>query len=647
MTPNPESESSPKTPPPNPRPENAATVPPDTATQPAAQPTFSLQPGARPVPEYELVRPLGRGGFGEVWQAVGPGGFAVVLKFIPTAGKVGQTEMRALELMKHLRHPHLLTMFGAWQRDGFLIIAMELGERTLQQRWQEAADQGQPGIPQGELLEYMREAAKGIDYLNEARHPGPEGRPVGVQHRDIKPQNLLLLGGCVKVADFGLAKLLEQTAASASGAMTPVFAAPEFFENKATRWSDQYSLAVTYCQLRGGRLPFSGSPADVMMGHLMNPPDLTMLPPAERDVVRRALAKKPDERWPDCRTFVEALAGPGKASAFTGTTVIHRPESEAGRARRRRWLVKRIIWGAILATLVLMAPSIALLLFQSGSSPATKKALREEKGNDPGPAGDAVSMIRRLGGSTGNADPERGQPITRVSLRKSDVRDSDLALLSYLPDLRTLDLGETSITNRGLGSLELLKELKELYLDGCQNIDDDGISPLVWLPLRKLVLSRTGIGDDGIAQLPQGRNPPGTSWFLEELDLSSTRISDSVFYSLGHLPRLKQLNISACKRISGKVTSGVGRGLADLRDGPLRKLDLSRSPRIDDASLAGLKDWKWLEDLDLSETDVGDAGLEHLSGLTTLRKLNLRKTRVSESGVKKLQTALPKLEIQR
>jgi hypothetical protein len=72
--------------------------------------------------------------------------------------------------------------------------------------------------------------------------------------------------------------------------------------------SDQYALAVTYTQLRGGRLPFEGSPAFVMTGHLENPPDLTMLPERERPVVARALAKEPTDRWPSCREFAEALA---------------------------------------------------------------------------------------------------------------------------------------------------------------------------------------------------------------------------------------------------------------------------------------------------------------------------------------------------
>jgi formylglycine-generating enzyme required for sulfatase activity len=219
--------------------------------------------------------------------------------------------------MREVRHPHLLGQFGAWQREGYLIIAMELGERTLLNRLQEAVAQGLPGLPLEELLEAMREAAKGLDHLHK----------LGLQHRDVKPANFLLVGEGVKVADFGLAKLLEHTVTTVSGGgMTPAYAPPEFFRNQVSRWSDQYSLAVTYCQLRGNRLPIKGGHlASLMAGHLSQPPDLSMLPAAERRAVARALAKKPEDRWPTCREFIEALAADVRAAVPAEPRKASRP----------------------------------------------------------------------------------------------------------------------------------------------------------------------------------------------------------------------------------------------------------------------------------------------------------------------------------
>ncbi len=259
---------------------------------------LTLSAGAKPIPNYTLLRQLGRGAFGEVWEAAGPGGVLVAMKFIRLADKAADAEKRALKLLQGLRHPNLLALHGVWGEGGYLVVAMELADGTLLDRLTEAVAQGHPGIPRAELLQYMRQAAAALDYLN--------GQ--GVQHRDVKPANLLLVGGGVKVADFGLAKFLDKTMATASSAMTPAYAAPELFNERVSRWSDQYSLAVTYCHLRGNRLPFEGNLAALLAGHLMNAPDLQMLPAEEQVLVVRALAKLPQERWPSCTAFVEALA---------------------------------------------------------------------------------------------------------------------------------------------------------------------------------------------------------------------------------------------------------------------------------------------------------------------------------------------------
>jgi serine/threonine protein kinase len=276
----------------------------DQSSQPTAPPfsegdagQLTLRPGARPLPDYELVRKLGEGGFGEVWQARGPGGMDVALKFIRLDAHGSALEVRSLEVMKAIRHPNLVSLFGAWDRGSVLILAMELRDRSLHDRLKEALGQNLPGIPMKELLNYMRDAAHGLDALNEQH----------VQHRDIKPANLLLLHRGVKVADFGLAKVLEGSVGGNTGAMTPAYATPECFRGQVTKHSDQYSFAVTYYHLRTGRLLFSGSFEQVMFRHLTVEPDLAGLPAGERAVLARALAKDPEKRWRNCKVFVNEL----------------------------------------------------------------------------------------------------------------------------------------------------------------------------------------------------------------------------------------------------------------------------------------------------------------------------------------------------
>jgi formylglycine-generating enzyme required for sulfatase activity/serine/threonine protein kinase len=311
-----------------------------------------LEPGGRPLPEYVLLQKLGEGGFGEVWKARGPGKVEVALKFIRLGDRAGEVELRALDLIKGIRHANLVGLSGTWQQDGQLIIAMDLADGTLHDRLNAVLKQGQPGIPLRELLEYMREAAKCLDHLN----------AINIQHQDVKPQNLLLVGGSVKVADFGLAKVLQHSVTTKShGGLSVAYAPPEFHDRKTTRWSDQYSLAVSYCQLRGGRLPFEGTPVQVMIAHVRHEPDLSMLPAAERPAVARALAKEPKERWPSCGAFVEALrspvARPEKSAALGRTLPPSLPSMRTINARRPERARDRWV---LLAGLLLLLLSVGL-----------------------------------------------------------------------------------------------------------------------------------------------------------------------------------------------------------------------------------------------------------------------------------------------
>jgi formylglycine-generating enzyme required for sulfatase activity/serine/threonine protein kinase len=269
---------------------------------------ITLQPGGEPVTGYTLVEPLGQGGFGQVWKATAPGGFSVAMKFVQLASSAVDFERRALETIREIRHPHLLDIQFAVQIEDWLIIGMPLCDRSLADRLRECLRQRRSGIPVEELINYMIQAAKAIDYLNERRHRSPDGSLIGIQHRDIKPSNMFLIGDVIRVADFGLAKILQGTVSRHTGAMTPVYAAPEMFGGQVAQQSDQYSLAISYCELRTGTVPFTGSPSELMYAHLHKKPDLSRLPPSEQSVINRALAKEPENRWQSCQALVEALS---------------------------------------------------------------------------------------------------------------------------------------------------------------------------------------------------------------------------------------------------------------------------------------------------------------------------------------------------
>lgn len=274
---------------------------------PTPRPPVGLHPGCEPLPGYRLVRLLGVGGFGEVWEARAPGEVPVALKFVRMDRDAAARERESLEFMRGIRHPHLVPHFGFWSQEQYLVIGMELAGGTLMQRLEESRRAGDAGIPFDELVGFMRQAAQGIDYLNEPQH-SIHGLPgVSVLHLDIKPSNLLLAGGYVKVADFGLARTLSKTVSNHKGGMTVAYAAPEFFSGTVTRQSDQYALAVTYAELRGGRPPFAGNTYEIMGAICAGRPDLGTIPQDEHEVVRKALALHPPDRYANCREFVEAL----------------------------------------------------------------------------------------------------------------------------------------------------------------------------------------------------------------------------------------------------------------------------------------------------------------------------------------------------
>ncbi|OAI46941.1 hypothetical protein AYO44_01825 [Planctomycetaceae bacterium SCGC AG-212-F19] len=289
-----------------------------------------LQPGVEIVPGYKLIRMIGRGGYGEVWESSAPGHLRIALKLVRNLdANTGKQEFKALQLIKNINHVYLLALHAYWLVDAqgqvidddvgdrpdapvpsMLVLATRLADKSLMQRFKECQKESGTGIPGDELIEYMRQSAAAIDYLNAERHQMGD-RLGSIQHRDIKPENILLTSGVAIVADFGLARLLQgsQSRVSAdSMGLTPLYAAPELLSGSVSRWSDQYSLALTYFHMRVGATPFRDpSPYAVIQAHLEGKLDLTGLPEAERPVIARATARNAAARWPTCVDMVKAL----------------------------------------------------------------------------------------------------------------------------------------------------------------------------------------------------------------------------------------------------------------------------------------------------------------------------------------------------
>jgi serine/threonine-protein kinase len=267
-----------------------------------------LEAGLEPFPGYRLHRFLGQGSFGQVWEAQTADRTRLALKFLPADHQYATPgELRSLQAVRTLVHPNLIRIDRVWCHLGYVVVAMELADCSLADlQASYRNERGTALLPEFVCL-MLSQVAAALDFLNGRQHQ-IDGQRVAVQHCDVKPSNLMLFGDTVKVADFGLAALMTGPSMPHYPSGTPEYAAPEVFRGRLSRQSDQFALAVTYCEMRGGRLPFAG-PGRVFRSDYFHPaPDLSMLLPKERPIVARALASVPRERWTSCGEFTDRVS---------------------------------------------------------------------------------------------------------------------------------------------------------------------------------------------------------------------------------------------------------------------------------------------------------------------------------------------------
>ncbi len=249
---------------------------------------------------YVLKRQLGEGQFGQVWEAVASGDVPCAVKILSWSNDQEQskTERKALELIKTLKHPYILRPNAFWDWGNRLVIATDLADGSLGDRLRACKAAGANAIPLPELLEYMQNAAEGLDCLHAHR----------LTHRDVKPANLLYIGEHALVADCGLVRLQPDSMRTQQGsaAGTRAYMAPEAWNGKAKPASDQYGLALTYAELRQGH-PLRVQGSDELWMFAVGEPELSAFVAAEARVIQRALEMKPQERYTSCREFVEEL----------------------------------------------------------------------------------------------------------------------------------------------------------------------------------------------------------------------------------------------------------------------------------------------------------------------------------------------------
>jgi hypothetical protein len=277
---------------------------------------------------YRIVEQVGSGGMGVVYRAeeAGLGGRSVALKLLPPA-LAGDPDFRArflreMRVAAAIDHPNIVPIYRAGEDRGLLYLAMRYVNASDLRRVLELEGRLEPG----RTLAILDQVARALD----AAHAS------GLVHRDVKPGNILLappvLDGeaeHVYLVDFGLARADGDDRSIGGGGWflgTPRYAAPEQAAGQPVDGrTDGYALGCVLYECLTGRPPFpGGSNEAVLLAHLeAAPPRVTAvrpdLPSALDQVVRRALAKAKEDRFPSCRALVaaarQALTRPPPISA--------------------------------------------------------------------------------------------------------------------------------------------------------------------------------------------------------------------------------------------------------------------------------------------------------------------------------------------
>ena len=343
---------------------------------------------------YEIQSPLGAGGMGEVYRAHDTRlDREVALKVLPahlsSDASLKQRLEREAKAVSKLSHPHICTLHDIGQQNGLDFLVMEYLEgETLEQRLVKGP------LPLDQALRY---AAQIADALAKAHK-------LGITHRDLKPANVMITKNGAKLMDFGLAKQIgpaplaaalsemtvEQSKLTGEGTIvgTFQFMAPEQLEGKeADARTDIFAFGELLHEMVTGKPAFSAKSRASLIAAILttDPPPISQLQPltplALERIVRKCLAKDPDERWQSASDLGTELKWILESRSQAGVAAT---SSLSKRALRERW-----VWAAATVVVILAAITSTIHFRANTKSPyVVRSFIATEEGTHPILTGD-------------------------------------------------------------------------------------------------------------------------------------------------------------------------------------------------------------------------------------------------------------------
>lgn len=298
-------------------------------------PAEALQTGTTFAGRYQVIEELGRGGMGRVYKVLDREvGERIALKLLRAEIAARENTIRRfreeLRLARRVSHKNVCRMFDLGFAEGMYFITMEYVDGEDLKKFIRRSGQ----LTVGKAAEIARQIGEGL----------AEAHRLGVVHRDMKPQNVMIDGeGNVRIMDFGIARSVQTEGVTGTGVMigTPEYMSPEQVEGTAADpRADIYALGVILFEMLSGRVPFEGdTPLSVALKHKTDPPpdprDFNPgIPPPLAEVILRCLEKDRERRYGSAAEFLTALGRAGEEIAGTGISPMAARETAKPRKMR-------------------------------------------------------------------------------------------------------------------------------------------------------------------------------------------------------------------------------------------------------------------------------------------------------------------------